>query len=70
MSATLFDLNPYLKKRFEWIEELRHNTGMPDLPLDPTHFTNENLPPKTLPSHMDDLPKEERKKKKIDTVEI
>ncbi|HUY00633.1 MAG TPA: hypothetical protein VMV49_13825 [Candidatus Deferrimicrobium sp.] len=62
MNATLFDLNPYLKKRLEWQDTIRRNTGNPDLPFDPTKLTPEDLPLKTLPNPTDFL----RKKKKDD----
>ncbi|NVM54214.1 MAG: hypothetical protein HWN66_10980 [Candidatus Helarchaeota archaeon] len=65
MNATLFDLNPHLKKRLEWREKVRRNTAMPDLPVDPTKFTLEDLPPKTIPSEKDIL----RKKKKDKDIE-
>ncbi|MFX1296549.1 MAG: hypothetical protein ACFFD2_17040 [Promethearchaeota archaeon] len=67
MSATLFDLNPHLKKRLEWREKIRRNLGMYDLPFDPTKLNAEDLPPKTLPDYID-FPRE--KKKNPDTLEI
>ncbi len=69
MSATLFNLNPYLKKRLEWREQIRRNTGMLDLPFDPTTLTPVDLPLKTLPTHTT-LPQEEEHKKKIKKLEF
>lgn len=69
MSATLFDTNPYLKKRLEWRENIRRTTGMPDLPDDPTNFNLKDLPPKTLPDYID-LPRKKKEDKKLDTLEI
>jgi rRNA maturation protein Nop10 len=62
MSATLFDLNPYLKKRLEWRENIQHNTGMPTMPLDPTQLTSEDIPLKKIPDPSDFLRKEKKGK--------
>ena len=63
MSATLFDLNPYLKKRLEWRENIQQHTGVPSIPLDPTRLNPEDLPHKTLPNELDLLRKEKKEKK-------
>ncbi len=65
MSARLFEVNPYLKKRLEWHEQIRRNVLMPDLPFDPTRLPSEDLPPKILPVFKD-LPKDENEKKRKD----
>ena len=44
MSATLFDLNPHLKKRLEWRQNINRNMGIPDLPFDPSKFPKLKLP--------------------------
>ncbi len=67
MNAALFDLNPHLKKRLEWRENIRRTMGMPDMILDPSKFNLEDLPPKTLPNHDDILRK---KNKKVDNERL
>lgn len=60
MSAALFDLNPHLKRRIEWIEEIRRHTGISRLPVDPTRLNLEDLPMKKLPNH-NELPGKKKK---------
>jgi len=62
MSATLFDLNPYLKKRLEWRENIQRHTGVPTMPLDPTQLNSEDIPLKTVPNESDFLRKEKKGK--------
>jgi len=62
MSNTLFDLNPYLKKRLEWRENIQRHTGMPIMPLDPTQLTSEDIPLKTFSNPSDFLRKEKKGK--------
>ena len=69
MGATLFNLNPHLKKRLEWRQNIRQATGITDLPLDPTQLNIEDLPPKILPDH-GNLPREKKKKKGIEPLEM
>ncbi len=69
MNAALFDINPYLKSRLEWQEQLRRNSGIPNLPVNPTRLNLENLPPKKLPNHTE-LPGKKRRKKDTDQIEI
>ena len=40
----VLEVNPVLKKRLEWRENLRKNTGMPSLPSDPTRLNPDALP--------------------------
>jgi len=63
ISATLFNLNPYLKKRLEWRENIQQNTGQPIIPFDPMRLTPEDLSPKILPNELDVLRKEKKEKK-------
>lgn len=53
LNAVLFDLNPHLKKRLEWRENIRKHSGMEHLPVDPTKFNFEDLPPKMIPTDME-----------------
>lgn len=69
MSAALFNINPYLKARLEWQEQIRHNSGIPNLPVDPTRLNLENLPSKKLPNH-NELPRKKKQKPDIDQVEF
>ncbi|NVM31901.1 MAG: hypothetical protein HWN65_23880 [Candidatus Helarchaeota archaeon] len=68
-NAALFDLNPHLKKRFEWRENIRRTTGMPELPVDPTKFNLEDLPPKNIPKDIE-LPRKKKKDKDIERLEF
>ncbi|MHA1263983.1 MAG: hypothetical protein ACTSRS_02010 [Candidatus Helarchaeota archaeon] len=61
MNRTLFDLNPYLKKRLEWRENIRHHAGMAELPIDPTKFNLEDIPPKNVPDEYELLLRKKRK---------
>lgn len=68
-NAVLFDVNPFLKKRLEWRENIRRNTGMPTLPADPTKLNLDDVPQDTSLDELE-LLRKKLKRKEIEHLEF